>query len=498
MKPVEMKNWNQYPAPPDDNMKSIMLERLSIGGGLEMEEKLKTIYGGGGIRPCSSDPGHQRYNQVLDDLRASFSNGFEGSILASRRGAMSLGIPQGMMRKELDIIKFTVQFVVRYEFSFRKALLRNTRFKFLDESDKRCSFVRGLHRGYSHLIRHCGIHPSGMGAALQVFFTALKAKKHEDDGVLDKVETDSGDFVVVCDEYFAEIENKEPAFRVGIPQGGGMMMRKELGILKFTAQFVVRYGKEFWDGLWDRVSTETEFQFLKRNPANDTFFSKLVRAYGKVIRLWGLRPRKGNNPARMEALLKGFFSAFHAFKAKQEEERDEVVNKVVTDRRDFVVSDEFFQYFLDIEDHTPLPEPQSQKFDELALLSELKFLAQHPGPSTITISDSTPLPERLQMLHEPNIMTHPPPHKFDELAHVSEAQHPGPFTIRISDSTGRVIQITVQSSSEYVAGLKEKIAVETGILANQHKLRGRSGVLEDHMSLAHYNLREEEMLTLSY
>ncbi|KAG7552795.1 F-box-like domain superfamily [Arabidopsis thaliana x Arabidopsis arenosa] len=46
-------------------------------------------------------------------------------------------------------------------------------------------------------------------------------------------------------------------------------MHKELGIIKFTALFVVPYGLDFWDALWDIVSTATEFKFLKRNPGND-------------------------------------------------------------------------------------------------------------------------------------------------------------------------------------------------------------------------------------
>ncbi|KAG7593861.1 Ubiquitin-like domain superfamily [Arabidopsis thaliana x Arabidopsis arenosa] len=94
-------------------------------------------------------------------------------------------------------------------------------------------------------------------------------------------------------------------------------------------------------------------------------------------------------------------------------------------------------------------------------------------------------------------MMHPPPHpeepepkrqKFDESALVPEdqflAQHP-------------VIEIIVQSLSENVGSLKEKIAGEMQIPANKQKLSGKAGFLKDNMSLAHYNVGSGEILTLS-
>lgn len=74
----------------------------------------------------------------------------------------------------------------------------------------------------------------------------------------------------------------------------------------------------------------------------------------------------------------------------------------------------------------------------------------------------------------------------------------GSSTITICVTTGGVIQITVQSLTEKVGSLKEKIAGEIGIPANQQKLTGRTGVLKEDMSLAHYNLGVGEKLTLTY
>ncbi|XP_010458973.1 PREDICTED: probable splicing factor 3A subunit 1 isoform X2 [Camelina sativa] len=100
------------------------------------------------------------------------------------------------------------------------------------------------------------------------------------------------------------------------------------------------------------------------------------------------------------------------------------------------------------------PEPKRQKFDESALVPEDQFLAQHPGLATIRVS-------------VPN------------------------------DDGSKVIEITVQSLSENVGSLKEKIAGEIQTPANKQKLSGKAGFLKDNMSLAHYNVGAGEILTLS-
>ncbi|CAL9229448.1 unnamed protein product, partial [Arabidopsis halleri] len=55
---------------------------------------------------------------------------------------------------------------------------------------------------------------------------------------------------------------------------------------------------------------------------------------------------------------------------------------------------------------------------------------------------------------------------------------------------GQVIEITVQSLSENVADLKEKIATKM-------ELSGKAGFLKDNKSLAHYNVGAGDIITLS-
>lgn len=62
---------------------------------------------------------------------------------------------------------------------------------------------------------------------------------------------------------------------------------------------------------------------------------------------------------------------------------------------------------------------------------------------------------------------------------------------------GQVLEITVQSLSETVSSLKEKIAGEIQLPSNKQKLSGKAGFLKDNLSLAYYNVAGGETLTLS-
>ncbi|KAF6160806.1 hypothetical protein GIB67_036007 [Kingdonia uniflora] len=104
------------------------------------------------------------------------------------------------------------------------------------------------------------------------------------------------------------------------------------------------------------------------------------------------------------------------------------------------------------------PEPKRQRVDDSLLVPEDRFLAQHPGPVRITVS-------------VPNV---------DE-----------------GNLKGQVLEITVQSLSETIGSLKEKIAGEVQLPANKQKLSGRAGFLKDNLSLAYYNIAAGETLTLA-
>ncbi|XP_061355455.1 probable splicing factor 3A subunit 1 [Gastrolobium bilobum] len=104
------------------------------------------------------------------------------------------------------------------------------------------------------------------------------------------------------------------------------------------------------------------------------------------------------------------------------------------------------------------PEPKRQKLDDSPLIPEDQFLAQHPGSVRISVS-------------VPNV---------DE-----------------GNLKGQVLEITVQSLSETVSSLKEKIAGEIQLPANKQKLSAKPGFLKDNMTLAYYNIGGGETLTLT-
>ncbi|KAJ0427901.1 putative Ubiquitin-like domain, splicing factor 3A subunit 1, Ubiquitin-like domain superfamily [Helianthus annuus] len=104
------------------------------------------------------------------------------------------------------------------------------------------------------------------------------------------------------------------------------------------------------------------------------------------------------------------------------------------------------------------PEPKRQRLDDSLLVPEDQFLAQHPGPVRISVS-------------VPNV---------DE-----------------GNLKGQILEITVESLSESVSSLKEKIAGEIQLPANKQKLSGKAGFFKDNLSLAYYNVAGGEMLSLS-
>ncbi|KAF3591466.1 hypothetical protein DY000_02026714 [Brassica cretica] len=98
------------------------------------------------------------------------------------------------------------------------------------------------------------------------------------------------------------------------------------------------------------------------------------------------------------------------------------------------------------------PDPKRQKLEVSLLVPETQFLAQHQGLSSLTVS----FPNR------------------------------------------QAVVIKVSSLSANVASLKQIIAEVIQIPADKHKLSGKSGVLkDDNMTLAHYNVRDGDILTLS-
>ncbi|KAH0877470.1 hypothetical protein HID58_064864 [Brassica napus] len=120
---------------------------------------------------------------------------------------------------------------------------------------------------------------------------------------------------------------------------------------------------------------------------------------------------------------------------------------------------------------------------------------QYPGPPRPL---GVPMMQPMHPQHQLS-MPGPPGHQPMMMNRPPQMQHgmPVPPPPGSQFAHLQVIEITVQSLSENVGSLKEKIAGETQIPANKQKLSGKAGFLKDNLSLAHYNVGAGEMLTLS-
>ncbi|CAE6194103.1 unnamed protein product [Arabidopsis arenosa] len=231
------------------------------------------------------------------------------------------------------------------------------------------------------------------------------------------------------------------------------MTLEELDTVKVTGQFVAWYGDVFRGKLMERVMMNHQFEFMKQTDYRFSFFNEFVVGYSQVLNPPKyLKDKLNNNAAYMTAILEAFLERIlwdHVQELKWldggERSMIEWHNSV---SKDFVEDLELL----------PLPPTKRPELDESALVPlepEDQFLAQHECLSSINIIRVICVPD------------------------------------------GRVIKIRVESLSENVASLKEKIAEVVQIPANKHMLSGCRAVLEDNnRSLAYYNVAAGEILKL--
>ncbi|GBG81804.1 hypothetical protein CBR_g33984 [Chara braunii] len=109
------------------------------------------------------------------------------------------------------------------------------------------------------------------------------------------------------------------------------------------------------------------------------------------------------------------------------------------------------------------PEPKRQKLEEIQLVPEEQFLADHSGPCSIVVS--VPALDREGEEHTSNLK-------------------------------GQSIEVQLTSLSETVGTLKGKIAAELGLPASKQKLSSRGGFFKDNLTLAYYNVAPGDIVYL--
>ncbi|WZZ75457.1 hypothetical protein YC2023_086827 [Brassica napus] len=231
-----------------------------------------------------------------------------------------------------------------------------------------------------------------------------------------------------------------------LPQG---MTLKQLDTIKVTAQFSLWYGHYF---VWALKGNVTQLEFLSPKHSWHPFYNEFQRAYERLF-----KPPKDTkeqlykSAEYTDAIQKGFLQRIQLDDPIKERKWLEQGERAMIDWHD-ATSKPFAM--KEVQELLPPqgPDPKRQKLEVSLLVPETQFLAQHQGLSSLTVS----FPNR------------------------------------------QAVVIKVSSLSANVASLKQIIAEVIQIPADKHKLSGKSGVLkDDNMTLAHYNVRDGDILTLS-
>lgn len=162
----------------------------------------------------------------------------------------------------------------------------------------------------------------------------------------------------------------------------------DLDILKLTAQFVARNGREFQTTLSQRESRNFQFDFLRPNHSLFQYFTKLVKQYTRIL----IPPKNTNNILKrnienryqlLEVIRKRV--AWQKYqeqqqKLKQEEEDREKIEYAQIDWHDFVVVETI--EFTNADDQMDLPAPISLSVLQSATLEQKQMMSMYQDFNT--------------------------------------------------------------------------------------------------------------------
>ncbi|XP_010507339.1 PREDICTED: uncharacterized protein LOC104783942 [Camelina sativa] len=251
----------------------------------------------------------------------------------------------GITLKELGIIKLTAQFVARYSSEFSCALEKVPSFEFLDPSDSRFDFYMGLFTAHRKVLKSSiklkKPDVCMLSTVLEGFHQRLQLwEMHK--GVEEISMIDLHAFVGGVD-CFAHMEDKDYSAIMDPPERTSMMVNqltkmqpathhecrlrrgydfpyafggwitlKELGIMKFTALYVARYGMHFCHDLMKEVVMKPQFKFMEPTNSMFSLYSVIVDAYSRVL--------EPSDDACTTTVLEDFFCRLRLEKLEVEEE----------------------------------------------------------------------------------------------------------------------------------------------------------------------------------
>jgi len=184
-----------------------------------------------------------------------------------------------------------------------------------------------------------------------------------------------------------EVENKEKEKKEKVPEKPipkeppafefmaelPAISAQDLDILKLTAQFVARNGRQFMTGLAQREQRNYQFEFLRPNHSLFNYFTKLVEQYTKVLipskKLFQNLDVTMNDKYTVldRALQRVEYKTYQEEQKKKEEEKAdaEKIAYASIDWHDFVIVDTI--EFTEADESMDLPPPMS--------LSELQHMS---------------------------------------------------------------------------------------------------------------------------
>lgn len=155
---------------------------------------------------------------------------------------------------------------------------------------------------------------------------------------------------------------------------------KELGVMKLTAQSSVRYGFDFWCGLWKRVYMNPLFQFLNPSDSRSDFYNGFTAAYSRV-----LKPSKKLKKfdACTATVLEGFFHRLHLFKL------EEGVETAMIDLHGFVYGVDCFAHMAD-DNYSAIMDPPERPSMMINQLTQIQRNAPAPHEKCLKRSYNFP------------------------------------------------------------------------------------------------------------
>ena len=315
---------------------------------------------------------------AVSDARTPAPLSAAGLVSSSQQGTAPIGviIPPPDLRA---IVDKTAQFIAKNGEHFEKRILSNekdnSKFKFLSDKDPYNAYYRSkieeIRTPPARELPSDEKNASGSGERKEAA-QVPRAKGAAAPTVVLK-QDDQVKKSVVVDQVLETPASEE--YTVRVPGG---LTALDLDVIRLTAQFVARNGKQFLTGLSSREHNNPQFHFLKPTHSMFTFFTELADAYSKVLmptkktlkNLEHDRERPAEVLARCLRRLEWMRVQEEEKRAREDKEEAERTAMALIDWNDFVVVEtiDFFE-----EEEQQLPEPLSTK--ELVAMSKVEQVA---------------------------------------------------------------------------------------------------------------------------